>query len=120
MYAMSTRFWHKTGYDNSKLSNHFSYVICAFIYRMVELDIVLSYIRSRVWGIIYVVGPGVVTVQTPQRPFPCNVRQWKVLDIAIDAVLGHCLCTWRPRPYELFVVPAGVTGLLEPCNPPRS
>jgi hypothetical protein len=27
----------------------------------------LLYIWSRVWGIIYVVGPGVVTVQTPQR-----------------------------------------------------
>jgi hypothetical protein len=24
----------------------------------------------------------------PQRPFPCDVRQWKVLDIAIDEVSG--------------------------------
>jgi hypothetical protein len=31
---------------------------------MVELDIVLLYIWSRVWGIIYVVGPSVATVQT--------------------------------------------------------
>jgi hypothetical protein len=30
----------------------------------------------------------VVTVQTPQRPFPCDVRQRKVLDIAIDEVSG--------------------------------
>jgi hypothetical protein len=30
----------------------------------------------------------VVTVQTPQRPFPCDIRQRKVLDIAIDEVLG--------------------------------
>jgi hypothetical protein len=37
---------------------------------MVESDIVLLYIRSRVWGIIYAVGPGVVTVQTPQGLFP--------------------------------------------------
>jgi hypothetical protein len=44
--------------------------------------------RSRVWGIIYAVGPGVATVQTPQRPFPCAVRQLKVLDIAIDEVSG--------------------------------
>jgi hypothetical protein len=57
-------------YNHSKLSNHFSYVICAFTYRMVELDIVLLYIWSHVWGIIYVVGPDVVTVQTPRRPFP--------------------------------------------------
>jgi hypothetical protein len=33
------------------------------------------------------VGPGVVTVQTPlRRPFPCDVRQQKVLDIAVDEV----------------------------------
>jgi hypothetical protein len=32
------------------------------IYHMVESDIVLLYIRSRVWGVIYIVGPGVVTV----------------------------------------------------------
>jgi hypothetical protein len=60
--------------NHSKLSNHFFYVICAFTYRMVELDIVLLYIRSHVWGIIYVVEPSVVTVQTPQRPFPCDDR----------------------------------------------
>jgi hypothetical protein len=36
---------------------------------MVESDIVLSYIWSRVWGIIYVVGPSVATVQTPNRLF---------------------------------------------------
>jgi hypothetical protein len=39
---------------------------------MVESDIVLLYIRSRVWGIIFVVGPSVATVQTPQRHFPCD------------------------------------------------
>jgi hypothetical protein len=37
---------------------------------MVESDIVLLYIRSRVWGIIYTVGPSVVIVQTPQGLFP--------------------------------------------------
>jgi hypothetical protein len=59
---------------HSKLSNHFSYVIWALTYRLVDSDIVLLYIRSRVWGIIYAVGPSVVTVQTPQRPFPCDGR----------------------------------------------
>jgi hypothetical protein len=39
---------------------------------MIESDIVLLYIWSRVLGIIYAVGPSVVTVQTPQRPFPCD------------------------------------------------
>jgi hypothetical protein len=52
------------------LSNHFSYVICAFRYRMVESDIVLLYIRFRASAIIYTVGPSVVTVQSPRRPFP--------------------------------------------------
>jgi hypothetical protein len=37
---------------------------------MVELDIVLLYIWSHVWGVIYAVGPIVAIVQTPRRPFP--------------------------------------------------
>jgi hypothetical protein len=55
---------------------------------MVESDIVLLYIRSHVWGTIYAVGPSVVAVQTPRMPFPCDVRQRKVLDIAINEVSG--------------------------------
>jgi hypothetical protein len=55
---------------------------------MVESDFVLLYIQSCVWGIIYAVGPNVATVQTPRRPFPCDVWKRKVLDIAIDAVSG--------------------------------
>jgi hypothetical protein len=54
---------------------------------MVELEIVLLYIRSRVWGVIYAVGPRVATMQTPRRPLPYDVRQWKVVDIAIIEVL---------------------------------
>jgi hypothetical protein len=38
----------KSGCYNSKLSNHFSYVICTFTYCMVESDIVVLYIRSGV------------------------------------------------------------------------
>jgi hypothetical protein len=55
---------------------------------MVESDIVLLYIWSHVWEIIYSVGPDVAIVHTPWRPFPCDVRQRKVLDIAIDEVSG--------------------------------
>jgi hypothetical protein len=55
---------------------------------MVESDIVLLYIWSHVWGIIYAVGPGMATKQTPRRPFPCDVRQRKVLDIANNEVSG--------------------------------
>jgi hypothetical protein len=40
---------------------------------MVESDIVLLYIRSYVWGIIYAVGSSVVTVLALQRPFPYDV-----------------------------------------------
>jgi hypothetical protein len=87
---------------------------------MVESDIVLLYIRPCVWGIIHAVGLSVEIVQTPWRPFPCDIRQWKILDIAIDELSGHCLCMRRPQPYRLFVVPAGVTVVLGLCNPPHS
>jgi hypothetical protein len=55
---------------------------------MVESNIILLYIQSCVLGVIYAVGPSVATVQTPRRPFPCEVRQWNVLNIAIDEVSG--------------------------------
>jgi hypothetical protein len=55
---------------------------------MVESDIALLYIPSHVWGIIYAMGPGVATVQTPRRPFSYDVRQQKILDITIDEVSG--------------------------------
>jgi hypothetical protein len=45
-----------------------------YTYNMVELNIILLYIQSCVWGVIYVVGLGVATVQIPQRPFPYDVR----------------------------------------------
>jgi hypothetical protein len=94
--------FHQNKCHQSKLSNHFSYVICAFTYHMVQSDIVLLYIWSRVWGIIHAVGPGVATVQTPppRRPFPCDVRQRKVLDrgivYACDAP-DHTDCLWYSR-----------------------
>jgi hypothetical protein len=71
-------------------------------------------------GVIYGVGLGVATIQTPQRPFPCDIRQWKVLEIAIDDMSVALLCTRRPQPYGLFVLPVGVTVLLQLHNPPRS
>jgi hypothetical protein len=87
---------------------------------MVESDIVLLYIQSHVWGIIYAVGPNVMTIKTPWRPFACDIRQQKVLDIAIDEFSGHCLCTRRPWPYGLFGISAGVIVLLGLHNPPCS
>jgi hypothetical protein len=68
---------------------------------MVESDIVLLYIQSRIWGIIYVVGPTVVNVQTPQRPFPSDVRQRKVLDIAINKVSGALSIHATPQTIQI-------------------
>jgi hypothetical protein len=42
-------------------------------------------------------GPSVATVQTPQKPFPCDVWQQNVLDIAIDEVLGALSMCAVPR-----------------------
>jgi hypothetical protein len=50
-------------------------------------------------GIIYAVEPSVVTVQTPRRPFPCDVRQRKALDIAINKVSGAL---------SMYVVPLAI------------
>jgi hypothetical protein len=85
---------------------------------MVESDIVLLYIWSRVWGIMYAVAPSAVTIQTPQRP--CYVRQWKVLDIAINEVSGALSMHVAPLTIRTVVVPTGVTVLLGLCNPPCS
>jgi hypothetical protein len=68
---------------------------------MVESDIVMLYIRPRVWGIIYAVGPGVATVQTTQRPFPCDIWQQKVLNIAIDEVSGALSMHAAPQAIQI-------------------
>jgi hypothetical protein len=44
----------------------------------------------------------VATVQTPRRPFPCDVRQQKVLDIAIDEVLGAL--SMHAAPLAIWIV----------------
>jgi hypothetical protein len=85
---------------------------------MVESDIVLLYIGSRVWGIMYAVAPSAATIQTPRRP--CDVRQWKVLDIAINEVSGALSIHGAPPTIRTVVVPAGVTVLLGLHNPPCS
>jgi hypothetical protein len=69
---------------------------------MVESDIVLLYIWSHALGIIYAVGLGVVTVQTPRRPFPSDVRQRKVLDIAINEV--SWALSMRMVPLAIWIV----------------
>jgi hypothetical protein len=55
----------------------------------------------------------------PLRGLPCDVRQWKVLDIAINEVPGALSMHVAPPAIRTIVVPAGVT-LLWLHNPPRS
>jgi hypothetical protein len=56
----------------------------------------------------------------PLGGLPCDVRQQKVLDIAIDEVLGALSMRAAPSAIRTIMVPAGVTVLLELHNPPRS
>jgi hypothetical protein len=85
---------------------------------MVESDIISLYIQSRVWGIIYAVGPVVVIVQT-LGGLPYDVLQRKVLDIAIDEAFPMSMHT-TPLTIRTIVVLAGVTVLLGLHNPPCS
>jgi hypothetical protein len=48
------------------------------------------------------------------------MRQWKVLDIAIDEVSGALSMHAMPPAIQTVVVPAGVIVLLGLHNPPRS
>jgi hypothetical protein len=81
---------------------------------MVESHIVLLYIRFHVWQIIYAMGPSVATIQTPRRPFPCDVQQRKVLDIAIDKVLGALSMHAEPPAIRI------VCGTCRSDNPVRA
>jgi hypothetical protein len=63
---------------------------------------------------MYTVGPGVATIQTPQRPFPCDVRQRKVLDIAIDEVSDAL--SMHAAPLAIWIV----CGTRKSDNPVRT
>jgi hypothetical protein len=54
------------------------------------------------------------------RGLPCDVRQWKVLDIAIEEVSGALSMHVAPPATWTIVVPTGVTVLLGLHNPPCS
>jgi hypothetical protein len=62
-------------------------------------------------------------VWRPHKPLgglPCDVRQWNVLDIAIDEVSGAFSMHTVPPAIRTVVVPIGVIVLLGLCNPPHS
>jgi hypothetical protein len=56
----------------------------------------------------------------PLGGLPCDVRQRKVLEIAIDEVSGALSMHVAPSAIQTVVVPVGVTVLLGLRNPPRT
>jgi hypothetical protein len=56
----------------------------------------------------------------PLGGLPSDVRQWKVLDIAIDEVSGALSMHAAPTAIRTIVVPVGVIVLLGLHNQPHS
>jgi hypothetical protein len=98
---------------------HFSYVICAFTYRIVELVLVLSYIRSHIWGSIEYSGTWCGDYYLIPRRLTALMKR-KILDSAVDVVSEALSMHVAPQAIRIVMVPVGVTVLLGLCNPPRS
>ncbi len=111
-------FKKKHGANHSKSFIHFSYVICAFTYRIVELVFVLSYIRSRVWGSIEYSGTWCGDYYLIPRRLTALMR-WKILDSVVNVVSEALSMHVAPPAIWIVVVPIGVTVMLGLCNPPR-
>jgi hypothetical protein len=105
--------------NHSKSFIFFSYVICAFTYRIVELVFVLSYIRSRVCGSIEYSGIRCGDCYLIPQRLTAMIRR-NILDSAIDEVSEALSMHVVPSAIWFVVVPAGVAVLLGLCNPPRS
>jgi hypothetical protein len=73
----------------------------------------MSGASSMQWGLVW-------RLYKPLRGLPYDVRQWNVLDIAIDEVSGALSMHAAPAAIWTVVVPAGVTVLLGLRNPPHS
>jgi hypothetical protein len=105
---------------------HFSYVICGFTYRIVELVFVLSYIWSYVWGSMEYSGThcgdchvrGSSSYLIPRR-LTTLIRR-KILNSAVDMVSEALSMHVAPPAIRIVEVPTGVTVMLGLCNPPRS
>jgi hypothetical protein len=85
--------------NHSKSFICFSYVICAFTYRIVELVFILSYIWSCVWGSIEYSGTRCGDYYLIPRRLTALIRR-KILDSAVDVV---------SKALSMHVVPSGVT-----------
>jgi hypothetical protein len=97
----------------------FSYVICAFTYRIIELVFVLSYIGSRVWGSIEYSGTRCGDYYLIPQRLTALIRR-KILDSAVD-VVSEALSMHMALPaMRIVVVPVEVTVQLGHRNPPCS
>jgi hypothetical protein len=105
--------------NHSKSFIHFSYVICAFTYRIVELVFALSYIRSHVWGSIGYSGTRCGTYHSIPQRVSALIRQ-KILDSAVDEVSEALSVHMAPPAIWIVVVPTRVTVLVGLRNPPWS
>jgi hypothetical protein len=105
--------------NHSKSFIHFSYVICAFIYCIVELVFVLSYIWSRVWGSIEYSGTQCGNYHSIPRRLTALIRR-KILDSAVDEVSKALSMHVVPLAIRIVVLPVGVTVLVGLHNPPHS
>jgi hypothetical protein len=105
--------------NHSKSFIRFSYIICAFTYRIVELVFVLSYIQSRVWGSIEYSRTQCGDYYLIPRRLTALIRQ-KILGSAVDEVSQALSMHVVPPAIRIIVVPARVTVLLGLHNLPRS
>jgi hypothetical protein len=105
--------------NHSKWFIHFSYVICAFTYCIVELLFVLSYIRFHVWGSIEYSGTWCGDYYLIARRLTALIRQ-NILDSTVDEVSEALSMHVAPPAIRIVVVPVGATVLLGLRNPPHS
>jgi hypothetical protein len=105
--------------NHSKSFIRFSYLICAFIYHIVELVFVLSYIRSCVWGSIEYSGTRYGDYYLVPRRLTALIRR-KILDSAVNVVSEALSMHVVSLAIQIIVVPTRVTVLLGLCNSPHS
>jgi hypothetical protein len=104
--------------DHSKSFIHHSFVICAFIYHIVELMFVLSYIGSRVWGSIEYSGTWCGNYYLIPQSLTALIGR-KILDSVVDEVSEALSMHVAPPAIWIVVVPTGVTVLLGLDSRPR-
>jgi hypothetical protein len=105
--------------DHSKSFICFSYVMCAFTYRIVELVFVLSYIQSCVWESIEYSGAQYGNYYLIHQRLTTLIRR-KMVDSVVDMMSEALSIHVAPSAIQTVVVPAGVTILLGLRNPPCS